>query len=111
MLSFIRQTLRGVARSGPSTGGRPRAVRRPECEVLEDRSLPSLTGAQLFANSLGSQAHAVVASSASGRSVVAWVQEKSPLDHDIKAQIFDASGHKVGGALSVADGRENQYQP
>src|SRR5438874_13499698 len=102
MLSFIRQTLRAVARSGTSTGGRPCAVRRPGCELLEDRTLPSLTGAQLFANSLGSQAHAVVASAPSGRSVVAWVQEKSPLDHDIEAQIFDASGHKVGGTISVA---------
>ena len=55
-------------------------VRRPECEVLEGRTLPSLTGAQLFANSLGSHAHAVIASTPSGRSVVAWVQERTPLD-------------------------------
>src|SRR5262249_12986430 len=32
-------------------------------------------------------------------------------DHDIKAQIFDSSGHKVGGVLSVASGRSNQYTP
>jgi len=111
MLSFMRQTIRAVARSGTQPGGRPCAVRRPECEVLEGRTLPSLTGAQLFANSLGSHAHATIASAPTGRSVVAWVKEISPLDHDIKAQVFDASGHKVGGVLSVASGRENTYQP
>src|SRR5262249_1691898 len=86
-------------------------VRRLECESLEDRMLLSLTRAQLFANSLPSADHAVVASYPGGRSVVAWQVANTSLDHDIKAQLFTASGSKVGSVITVASGRTNQYNP
>jgi len=73
--------------------------------------LLSLTGAQFFANSLGASSQATVATAPGGRSVVAWTVENSPSDHDIKAQLFDASGNKLGGVITVAGGPENQYSP
>ncbi len=111
MFSFFRQTFRAWARSGTRERAQAPAVRRLECESLEDRTLPSLTGAQLFAHSLPSADHAVVARAPGGRSVVAWEVTHAPNDHDIKAQIFDASGHKIGSVIAVASGRENQSTP
>ena len=111
MFSFIRQTYCQWARTGTRPGAQPRAVRRLECEALEDRMLLSLTGAQLFANSLGANSQATLASSPGGRSIVAWTVENSPSDHDVKAQLFDASGNKLGGVITVAGGTENQYSP
>jgi hypothetical protein len=111
MFSFFRQTFRKWARSGTREGGQPHTARRLECEPLEERTLLSLTGAQLFARSLSSQAHAALSTAPGGRSVVAWETQVSSLDHDIKAQIFDATGHKIGGVLTVAGGRSNQYTP
>lgn len=73
--------------------------------------LLSLTGAQLFATSLGASSQATLASSPGGRSIVAWTVENTPSDHDIKAQLFDASGNKLGGVITVASGAENQYSP
>src|SRR5262249_28970710 len=107
MFSFFRQW----ARNGTRKGAQAPAVRRLECESLEDRTLPSLTGAQLFARSLPLADHAVVASVPGGRSVVAWEVAVSSRDHDIKAQVFDSSGHKLGGVIAVASGRVNQYTP
>jgi len=111
MVFSLRQVFCPWARIGTRRGTQPPAVRRLECEVLEDRLLPSLTGAQLFANSLPAAAQAVVASAPDGRAVVAWTVEKTPADHDIHAQRFDASGHKVGPELLVAGSREDQYHP
>jgi hypothetical protein len=107
MFSFFRQW----ARNGTRKGAQAPAVRRLECESLEDRTLPSLTGAQLFARSLPLADHAVVASVPGGRSVVAWEVAVSSRDHDIKAQVFDSTGHKIGGVITVASGRVNQYTP
>jgi len=107
MFSFFRQW----ARNGTRKGAQAPAVRRLECESLEDRTLPSFTGAQLFARSLPLADHAVVASVPGGRSVVAWEVAVSSRDHDIKAQVFDSSGHKLGGVIAVASGRVNQYTP
>jgi hypothetical protein len=111
MFSFIRQTFCQWARTGTRRSAQPPAVRQPQFEALEDRILLSLTGAQLFANSLPSSAQAVLASAPDGRAVVAWTVENTPIDHDIHAQLFDAAGHKTGSETVVAGGREDQYHP
>src|SRR5437899_935047 len=101
MFSFLRQTFCQWARTGTRTGAQPPAVRRLECEALEDRMLLSLSGAQLFAAALPAADHAAIATAPGGRSVVAW-QEPFGALHDIHAQIFDPSGHKLGGDILVA---------
>jgi hypothetical protein len=110
MFSFFQQTFRAWARSGTRAGA-PEIRRRPQCEALEDRTLLSLTGAQLFAAGLPTADHAVLASSPGGRSVVAWTTQNSPTNHDVKAQVFDSAGHKIGGVLTVAGGPQNQFSP
>ena len=115
MFAFLSQTFgpwprSAGARKAGSRASVPRSGSRPQCETLEDRMLLSVSGAQLFANSLPTSAHAVVAGSPAGPSVVAW-QEPIGALHDIHAQIFDAAGHKVGGDILVAGNRENQYDP
>src|SRR5262249_44483326 len=111
MFSFLRQTFCQWARTGTRGSAQQSAVRRLECEVLEDRMLLSLTGAQLFANSLPSAAQAVVANAPDGRAVVAWTVEITPINHNIHAQLFDAAGHKTGPEILVAGGREDQCYP
>src|SRR5215470_14318741 len=108
MFSFLRQPFRPLPRSGPRAGARPRAV-RPQCEALEDRLLLSLSGAQLFADSLPPASQAVVAGAPDGRAVVAWTVANNPTDHDIHAQRFDAAGQRVGPEILVAGGRDDQY--
>jgi hypothetical protein len=87
-------------------------VRRLECEALEDRTLLSATGAQLFAATLPAADHASTASAPDGRSVAVWQQ---PTGHngftDLHAQLFSAAGHKVGGDILVAGNLEDQYDP
>src|SRR5262249_7283203 len=112
MVFSLRQVFCPWARIGTRRGTQPHAVRRLECEVLEDRLLPSLTGAELFANSLPTAAQAVVASAPDGAGGLgAGPAETPPADHDIHAQRFDASGHKVGPEILVAGSREDQYHP
>ena len=111
MVAFLRRTFREWSRTGTREGTRPSPGRCLICEPLEGRMLLSLSPAQLFANSLPAADHAVVASYPGGRSVDAWQVANTSLDHDIKAQIFNASGRKFGGVLTVAGGRENQYAP
>src|SRR5262245_22282208 len=114
MFSFLRQTFGKWARSGTRAGAQRAPVRRLECETLEDRMLPSLTGAEFLINKTTpkpqSQA-ATASSSTAGRSIVVWTETKSSLDSDIKGQIFDSLGRKVGGELLIATGREKQYTP
>src|SRR6266699_2499734 len=105
MFSFVRQIFHLWARNGTRRGARPRAVPRLECEALEERTVPSLSGAQLFANSLPPGSQAVVAGNAGGRSVAAWTVANNPIDHDIHAQRFDAAGQKVGPEVLIAGGR------
>jgi hypothetical protein len=110
MFSYLHQTFRAWARSGTRAGA-PEVRSRLQCEALEDRTLLSLTGAQLFAAGLPAADHAVLARYPGGRSVVAWTTQNSPTNHDVKAQVFDAAGHKVGGVLTVAGGPQNQFSP
>src|SRR5690242_5967695 len=112
MFSYIRQTFCQWARTGTRVGAQPRAVRRLECEALEDRMLLSATGAQLFAANLPAADHAVTASTPDGRSVAVWQQPTGSNGFtDLHAQLFSATGQKVGGDILVAGNLENQYDP
>src|SRR5438309_414713 len=103
MFSFIRQTFRQLARSGTRAGAQRPSVRRLECEVLEDRTLLSLSGTEFLVNTttLYRQDQPVVASSPIGRSVVVWTDHKATNDSDIKGQLFDSAGHKIGKELTI----------
>src|SRR5207245_1448953 len=108
MFSFFRQSFRQWARSGTRTGGAQKApARRLQCETLEDRVLPSLSGSQMLVNStiLNPDIQPAAATSSNGTSVVVWTVVKPGYDRDIKAQRFDAYGHKIGGEITVAGTR------
>jgi hypothetical protein len=51
------------------------------------------------------------ASNAAGRSVVVWTHRFSSSDTDIKAQMFDANGRKVGSEITVASTGRNEANP
>src|SRR5437868_15138134 len=92
MFSFIRQSFCQWARSGTRAGAQAPPVRRLECEALEARNLLSLSSTQFLVNTtkLHPQNQAAVASSPIGRSVVVWTDNKSSIDKDIKAQVYDS---------------------
>jgi len=112
MFSLFRRTFRQWARSGTKPVARPRNCPL-QCEALEDRLLPSLTGAEILVNAkvAGVQKEAVSATSSNGSSVVVWTDVLSAKDSDIKAQRFDANGNKVGAEIAVATGRTIQHDP
>ncbi len=112
MFSFFRQSFRQWARSGTRTAGAPKTpARRLHCETLEDRIMPSLPGSEVLVNTirLHPDQQAAAASSTNGLSVVVWTDVKPGYDRDIKAQRFDAYGHKVGGEILIAGGRAPQH--
>lgn len=114
MRRFLQEVSRHWARSGTQqAGAQQEPVRRLQCESLEDRMLLSLTGGEFLVNSTLSrvQHSAVSASSSNGRSVVVWVEEKSSTDADIKAQIYDAAGRKVGKEIQVTNTKERESEP
>jgi hypothetical protein len=112
MFSYFRQTFCQWARTGTRASAQPRAVRCLECETLEDRMLLSATSAQLFAGGLPAADHAATAAAPDGRSVAVWQEPSGRFNFtDLHAQLFDASGHKVGGEILVAGNLENQYDP
>jgi len=113
MFSFIRQTFCQWARSGTRAGAQAPPVRRLECEALEARNLLSLSSTQLLVNTtkLHPQNQPAVASSSIGRSVVVWTDNKSSIDKDIKAQVYDSTGHKVGREITITGTRNNEYNP
>jgi len=80
---------------------------------MEARMLLSVTGGEFLVNSTLTkpQYAPVVATSASGRSVVAWAVDKGTSAADIRAQIFDANGKKVGGEIAVTFTNERESQP
>jgi hypothetical protein len=120
MFSFFRQTFRHWARSGTRTGA-PKTPVRLQCEVLEDRVLPSVSGSEILVNTqkVGVQSQAVSATSSNGMSVVVWTDfNKSHAgvpanipDGNIDAQIYNAAGQKVGGVIQVASGRTPLNDP
>jgi hypothetical protein len=123
MFSFFRQCFRQWARSGTSTGAQKAPVRHLQCEALEDRVLPSVTGTEVLVNTqkIGPQRQAVTATSSNGMSVVVWTDFNKTHygiptslwgdDGYIKAQRFNAAGQKVGGEILVAGGRSPQHNP
>jgi len=113
MFSFLGQTFGLWARSGTRTGAQTPPVRRLECEALEDRTLLSLSGTEVLVNTtrLHVQNQPAVASSPNGRSVVVWTDHKAPNDSDVKAQLFDSTGHKIGKEITITGTRNNEYNP
>jgi hypothetical protein len=99
--------------------GRPaqRQPRRPsvrlECEGLEDRLCPSPIGSTFLVNTKTAlhQYESANASSANGRNVVVWTDQSYQGNTDIKAQVYDASGQKVGGEIAVAVSPRKEDQP
>jgi len=114
MLSFFRQSFRQWARSGTRTGARPQPVRRLECEPLEDRLLPSLTGANFLVNTTKTRLQnqpSVASSLTTGCYVVVWTDHKATNDPNIKAQRYDAGGHKIGKEITVEGSRQIDHDP
>src|SRR5688572_17516640 len=79
---------------------------RLRCESLEDRSMLSVVGSEIHVNSttFNSQFLSDTASNPAtgGYKVTAWTQQYSQTDLDVRAQIFDGFGNKVGPELFVA---------
>ncbi len=75
---------------------------RPGLETLEGRQLMSLGGEFTVNTSIPSaQFDAANASSANGSSVVVWTNTLVK-GHDIRAQLFNAAGNKVGSEIFVS---------
>jgi hypothetical protein len=105
---------------GRSWVRRPAPARRPArtrlgCEALEVRDVPALLGPSDFMVNTATnltQYESVNATNFSGtRSVVVWTHEYSSTDKDIRAQIYDGNGNKVGGEIWVASSGRNEYAP
>ena len=80
------------------------------CEILEERLPLTLSTVETHVNTTtaNNQFEPDTASNASGRSVVVWTHRFSATDTDIKAQIFDANGNKVGSEITVANSGRNE---
>ena len=78
---------------------------RPALETLEGRQLLSL-GPEMISpvntTTRNNQFDADNASSVNGSSVVVWTDSFSNADHDIRAQLFNAAGAKVGPEIAVS---------
>src|SRR4051794_12283540 len=103
----------------PPASGRKQPIRprfQPRIEGLEERSLPSVTPAfHVNTRTVLDQAHPAVASQPvpGGRSVVVWEDtfNQEGTDIDIKAQLYDGAGNRVGGEISVATSIFRETQP
>src|SRR4051812_42218467 len=86
------------------TEARSRRLRRqrPALEALEGRQLLSL-GSEFLVNSriANDQTASANASSSNGMSVAVWDDEFSSTDHDIRGQLFDSSGFRLGTELLI----------
>jgi hypothetical protein len=114
MFSFFRQSFRQWARSGTKSAGAQKApARRLQCETLEDRILPSMTGTEMLVNTTKTypEQQPAAATSSNGMSVVVWTEVFPGYTRNILAQRFDAYGHKLGGQIVVAGGRSPQHKP
>src|SRR5262245_36755399 len=102
MSSLFRSRSR---RSTPTAAGsRPRRPRRARVglEALEGRQVLSVFGPELVVNStVRNESDSDTATAPDGRPVVVWVDEWSPADHDIFAQLYNADGSAHGREIYV----------
>jgi hypothetical protein len=92
---------------------------RPRFEALEERALMSVTPApemHINTTTFFDQSQVAVASQpvANGRSVTVWtsVDEIGSGGQNVKAQLFDGAGNRIGGELNVAGIRfKNENNP
>jgi hypothetical protein len=107
-------TSRGGTSTAEIAAGTRRSRRsRPALESLEGRQLLSLGGEMISpVNTTIHVGHfeAKTSSSYSGNSVVVWVQSDIQLGNTIRAQRFDAGGHKIGSELLISSGPQD-FEP
>src|SRR3954454_7988309 len=112
MHSSHRRTSGTVA--AKPVGSRARRPRRsrPGLEALEGRQLMSL-GSEFLVNTKvdGTQFQTDNASSANGMSVAVWVDSFSGTDHDIHAQLYGATGQRVGSEIVVTASALDDREP
>jgi len=99
-----------LSRSPPHTPAR-RASRRPELEVLEDRTVPSISSAFPVADSALREFSPATAGAANGMSVVVWAQPNDLGGDDILAKRFDLGQRQVGEVITVSSVKFMQSQP
>src|SRR5439155_1790297 len=112
MLSFLRRLTSTKGRAARPQRSRQRFL--PSLEGLETRELMSVTALEFQINTraVHRQFESVNASSANGRSVVVWTDEYNTTgDTDIRAQIYDGHGAKLGGEILVAGSSRAEHQP
>jgi hypothetical protein len=102
---FIVQKGASTAEKAVEPGKRRSRRSQPALEFLEGRQLLSL-GSEMISpvntTTRNFQYDPDTASSVNGSSVVAWVDTYSSTDHDIRAQIFNSAGAKVGPEIAVS---------
>ncbi len=86
------------ARKNERRSALKQASRRPTVERLEGRNVPALFGVESHVNSVtvSEQFDSVTASSPNGQHVVVWAHHISVNHSQLRAQIYNASGGKVG---------------
>jgi hypothetical protein len=92
-------------RQGPLPSRARDRKRRPSLEALEGRQLLSLGPEMILpvnTTTRNNQFDADNASSSNGSSVVVWTDQFSVTDHDIRAQLFNSAGAKVGPEIAVS---------
>jgi hypothetical protein len=110
-------TLReSASAAGKAARNRTRGSRRsrPALESLEGRQLLSLGAEMVLAvntTTRNDQFRPDTASSATGSSVVVWTDTFSITDHDIRAQLFNTAGNKVGPEIAVSLSTLDEIQP
>ena len=90
-------------------------TRRPEVEVLEDRSLLSVSPAFFIAGSAHDETAPATASSANGTSIVVWAQTQNNGDRDISLSFTSGmlfmpnapgnSAHRAGWNCPITEKR------
>src|SRR3954451_11911089 len=86
--------------------------RRPSLETLEGRQLMSL-GVESLVNTTtrNAQFESDNASSSNGMSVAVWTDTFSSTDHDIRAQLYNASGARQGSEIVVSFSGADEGSP
>jgi hypothetical protein len=115
MLRFLEKLVGSKSKPGVKRARPAKGRFKPRGEALETRTLMALIGPELHINTTtsGAQLGADTASQPAsfGRTVTAWMHEYSSSDYDIKAQIYDHNGNKVGGEITVANSPRMEGDP